>query len=454
MVYPFCFPVIYHGLFAGHVRIDKDYKAVNILLAKKEQSTDNLLIARTNSNGDEQNYRRIPAYEISTYLSGKKPVSPIRKDDALEASDEMENRVKSLGFSDIEIVVSAFHLLVTTCSTLNKEEIARFENIIMEDNNPYKYISEAVLLSIQYPTETVDIVQQQKEILHKLYLADKAYNLFRLNTNERVHYLIERGVPEYITDEVLLDFWRKMRQTEMTHPGRVSLKTFSLFEKMTCKEARALLLASETFLCLDYSRYIMLDTSKFEIDTLSAWLFSSQEVLAILIESGLLRSGVSQKNFYVKERVLSNRNKKLYICFPRTSFSIFEYLTLDIFELTEAGNDLVDILDLKANDDYLRCVVCTLSNEFKDRKRFSALPLSNGKGNYYNPFHPTYSLVNYPIDEVLLKAKYAAFPHFMYILTGNNSFTIADYIYQMELLKIDQESDRLINETINHYLKK
>lgn len=365
MQYPLCFPVVYHGLIAGHTR-QTQLEAVNWLL-RGEYNDDDY------GNGYSGNLQK---EEISNYLKGK-AVVPLPKVEGIDEDgfvDRLKERLEKLKLdTDIEFVVSAFHtLFLTKRSRLNKSEIEHFDNIIFVDNDPKKYIAEAIALSLRYSAKTDSVMTKEFiEELHNLHLQEGVQNLFKLSINEQIHYKALKGVPEYIEDKTLRKIWEKVIEAEIKHPGCVSAKTYKVLEQLAPSGARAFMLAAPILLNqLDSNAHFLLDTTGFAFNPLTLLTYQFTEIIRLLQEYDLMQTNPRVYDD-VCGVIFTNRNNDICVfAYRKEDAPSGEGFAEKIYNLTETGNELYELIEPPVDNDYLFLATYTLTQQFGDSFTF------------------------------------------------------------------------------------
>ena len=441
MQYPLCLPVVFHGLLYGHTR-QTQLEIIN-RLARGDFDTEHY------SNDRSLNIKK---EDVSNYLKGKAviPLEKIEKLDEEKPIQTMMERVRTLELdTDIEFFVSAFHsLFLTKCTRLDKSEIELFDSFIFVDNDPVRYIAEAVMRAFKYSAKT-DTVMTPDFIdeLHNLHLQDGVQNLFKLSINEQIHYQIMKGIPEHITDKTLRGIWEKVLQAEIEKPGSVSTRTFRLLEQLTPKGARAFILALPIVLNqVSANSYFLLDTTEFKYDPLETWLFHPAFIIHHLQESELI-----QNNHYSYLDhggiIFANRNQELCVKVDteKPLVSMDEGFREKIYPFTEAGDELCNIIGAPNDDDFLYLLAHAMNLQFGPEYSFSVhrypRRLHEGRLEHFiEDFDETDLLASFPVEETKERIHNQALDSITFLAMGMTNKEI-DEAYGKELAQEDDPSE-------------
>jgi len=173
---PFCFPVVYHGLIAGHSR-------------HNQEDSFNIIIF-----GDSMYpYGHIDKSQAGAAIRGKIDARPAWKDDYFAASeDERIGHLKKLELSNPEVLVSAFHAYIRSddCDiTVQPWQLEQLELVASFNDDPYTYIQKAIEIAFRYEDrDWVDVnykVDLIKDKLHTLSAQIPFDNLYLLPQLDR-----------------------------------------------------------------------------------------------------------------------------------------------------------------------------------------------------------------------------------------------------------------------------
>ena len=368
---PLCFPVVFYGLIEPHTDTG-NVELINLLFRGAYDPND---------YGKDNKSPNIRGPEVSKFINGRDVFRwGKNKSDATPPTlQTMTERVISVNLTEMENTVSGFQDFLEKRGSIDKSDLELLRSIISVDNDPAKYIAQAILLSVKYPAKTNSLLTEDLlDELSKLHLRPGVKNLFRLTKNERLHYEIMRGIPEYITDEALRLIWQKMIEKEMSCPGSISERLYAHIKQMNSKEAQTFLLASPTFLVFPRSTtYFMLDTSEYRIVPLQLWLQDAMYFISILQECGLVRYQLKEHEGIASEcGTITFGNSNYDLAVRAYVYQGDSFFTLKIFELTEIGSELYNIMGLKPENDFLLAAAYALRDEYLDDIEFVVMPIT------------------------------------------------------------------------------
>lgn len=187
---PFCFPVFYHGLIAGHTL----YSQPEIL---------NLLLSG-NTRTEPKVWPEADSMTANKYISGLEAIPSYRREEMTKDSDELLRRVHQLEIQGIKTVISAFHAFLRERTLASKETIYSLERSIRESKDPYQYYVIALQEALLFVKRSKEyITKDVKNELHNLCLNSDTPDLFQfqketLIPGETAMAIVDTAVPKVI----------------------------------------------------------------------------------------------------------------------------------------------------------------------------------------------------------------------------------------------------------------
>lgn len=184
---PFCFPVFYHGLIAGHTLYSQP-EIMNLFLSG-------------NIRAEPKVWPEIDRMTANKYISGSEVIPVYRREEMIKDSDELLKRVQQLEIQGIKAVISAFHAFLQERTLASKETIYSLETSVRESEDPYRYYVVALqeaLLFTKNPKKY--ITKDVKNELHNLCLNNNVLDLFQfqkenLIQSDGVLTVVDTAVP-------------------------------------------------------------------------------------------------------------------------------------------------------------------------------------------------------------------------------------------------------------------
>ena len=165
---PFCFPVFYHGLIAGHIHYNQA-DALNILIYGTPE--------------DEENTWRSKNRQASNkYISGAECIPLECRKEIFELPDkDLLARIQKLKIQNIKTTVSAFHEFLKNRTQASEETIYSLESSVRESEDPCQYYVVALREALSFTKASKEyITTQLKNELHNLHKNSDVPNLFQL----------------------------------------------------------------------------------------------------------------------------------------------------------------------------------------------------------------------------------------------------------------------------------
>ena len=165
---PFCFPVFYHGLIAGHIHYNQA-DALNILIY--------------GTLADEENaWRSKDRQAANKYISGAECIPLECRKEIFELPDrDLLARIQSLKIQNIKTTISAFHEFLRNRTHASKETIYSLESSVRESEDPCQYYVVALREALSFTKVSKEyITTQLKNELHNLHKNSDVPDLFHL----------------------------------------------------------------------------------------------------------------------------------------------------------------------------------------------------------------------------------------------------------------------------------
>lgn len=184
---PFCFPVFYHGLIAGHTLYSQP-EVVNLFLSG-------------NARKEPKVWPEVDRITANKYIAGLEAVPAYRCEEMIKETNEPFKRVRQLNIQGIKAVISAFHVFLKERTLASKETIYSLENSVRESKDPYRYYVVALREALLFTKKSKDyITRDTKTELHNLWLNHNVPDLFQfqketLPPSETALAVIDTAVP-------------------------------------------------------------------------------------------------------------------------------------------------------------------------------------------------------------------------------------------------------------------
>ena len=163
---PFCFPVFYHGLIAGHT-IYSQPEVMNLFISGDLRR-------------EPKKWPEVDRATANKYIAGSEAVSDLRREEITKESSELLKRVQRLEIQGIKAVISAFHVFLQERTLASKETIYSLETSIWESGDPYRYYEVALRESLLFTKGSKEyITDAVKKELHNLCLNSDIPDLFQ-----------------------------------------------------------------------------------------------------------------------------------------------------------------------------------------------------------------------------------------------------------------------------------
>lgn len=168
---PFCFPVFYHGLIAGHTLYSQP-EVVNLFLSG-------------NARKEPKVWPEVDRITANKYIAGLEAVPAYRCEEMIKETNEPLKRVQQLGIQGIKAVISAFHVFLKERTLASKEIIYSLETSIRESEDPYQYYVVALRESLLFTKRSKEyITKAVKKELHNLCLNSDIPDLFQFQKED------------------------------------------------------------------------------------------------------------------------------------------------------------------------------------------------------------------------------------------------------------------------------
>ena len=164
---PFCFPVFYHGLIAGHTLYSQP-EVMNLFLSG-------------NVRRDPKGWPQVDRMTANKYISGLEAIPSDRREEITKQSDDdlLEN-IQKLKIKGIKTVISACHMFLRERTLASKETIYSLEKSVRKLEDPYWYYVIALRESLQFTKKSKEyITKDVKQELHNLRLNRNIPDLFQ-----------------------------------------------------------------------------------------------------------------------------------------------------------------------------------------------------------------------------------------------------------------------------------
>ena len=123
---PFCFPVFYHGLIAGHIHYNQA-DALNILIYGTPEDEDNAWRSKNRQSSNK-------------YISGAECIPLECRKEIFELPDkDLLARIQKLKIQNIKTTISAFHEFLKNRTQASEETIYSLESSVRESEDPCQY---------------------------------------------------------------------------------------------------------------------------------------------------------------------------------------------------------------------------------------------------------------------------------------------------------------------------
>lgn len=165
---PFCFPVFYHGLIAGHIHYNQA-DALNILIYGTPEDEDNAWRSKNRQASNK-------------YISGAECIPLECRKEIFELPDkDLLARIQKLKIQNIKTTVSAFHEFLKNRTQASEETIYSLESSVRESEDPYQYYVVALREALSFTKVSKEyITTQLKNELHNLHKNSDIPDLFQL----------------------------------------------------------------------------------------------------------------------------------------------------------------------------------------------------------------------------------------------------------------------------------
>lgn len=165
---PFCFPVFYHGLIAGHIHYNQA-DALNILIYGTPEDEDNAWRSKNRQASNK-------------YISGAECIPLECRKEIFELPDkDLLARIQKLKIQNIKTTISAFHEFLKNRTQASEETIYSLESSVRESEDPCQYYVVALREALSFTKVSKEyITTQLKKELHNLHINSDVPDLFQL----------------------------------------------------------------------------------------------------------------------------------------------------------------------------------------------------------------------------------------------------------------------------------
>ena len=393
---PFCFPLFYHGLIAGHTLYSQP-EVVNLFLSG-------------NARKEPKVWPEVDRITANKYIAGLEAVPAYRCEEMIKETNEPLKRVQQLGIQGIKAVISARESLLFTkrskeyitkavkkelhnlCLNSDIPELFQFQKEdFMRGNATLAVVNTAVPMVVQGVMTILFAEQNSSSVAMEQIqsgnfssaikaLASEgkltAYDYYKWNNilkiaqkaNDELREDAVMATSEFDFDWFLRFFeaagniraedmqhlWAKVLAGEIKQPGCFSLRTVEALRNMTAREALAFKNASELVLQESDGTFFLFCDTDLSDATINQKYGLTMDVILTLEGIGLISALRVDNEIEVSDEGADGffNGSDLMILFESSNeqFNTFRYRS---YPLSEVGKQLLPIVQEESNDDYL-----------------------------------------------------------------------------------------------------
>lgn len=393
---PFCFPLFYHGLIAGHTLYSQP-EVVNLFLSG-------------NARKEPKVWPEVDRITANKYIAGLEAVPAYRCEEMIKETNEPLKRVQQLGIQGIKAVISARESLLFTkrskeyitkavkkelhnlCLNSDIPDLFQFQKEdFMRGNATLAVVNTAVPMVVQGVMTILFAEQNSSSVAMEQIqsgnfssaikaLASEgkltAYDYYKWNNilkiaqkaNDELREDAVMATSEFDFDWFLRFFeaagniraedmqhlWAKVLAGEIKQPGCFSLRTVEALRNMTAREALAFKNASELVLQESDGTFFLFCDTDLSDATINQKYGLTMDVILTLEGIGLISALRVDNEIEVSDEGADGffNGSDLMILFESSNeqFNTFRYRS---YPLSEVGKQLLPIVQEESNDDYL-----------------------------------------------------------------------------------------------------